>query len=711
MSGDTSDKIAQLLAKAVDGELGARTELEGMLYKELRLLAEQRDSKGDGNTRSPASLLQQVFQKFVADPEVGSESGRLFLLIAAYSMRRIRVDDAQDGVRPFQQIPKNAVVQTDDPHEVLAIEKGLKKLEGIDSKKVEVVTLRYFGGLSEAQAATTMNVPKLTLQLEWRLARAWLHSELTGTACADATKPTSWSDSSYSGVVKTLLLTDLVESTRLTETLGDERAAKVFSQSDRVARELLQVFHGLEIDKTDGFLFMFDRPIDAVCYVLAYHDALTELSHELKIPLAARAGIHLGEVVIRKNTPKVVKRGGKAIELEGLAKLIAARIMSLAGGGQTLMTKGAFDLGRRAAVGSKKIPKDVAWMEHGPYLFKGVEEPQVVAEVGRHGRAPLEPPPDSEKVKRSTEQGDEETLGWRPAVGLAVPNRNGWILNRKLGESGFGEVWLAAHKRTREHRAFKFCFRADRLRSLKRELSLFRLMKEKLGHRPDIARLFEVQLDAAPYFLEMEYTQGGDLVGWAAQQGGIDNVPIAIRLTLMAQVAEALGAAHSVGVIHKDVKPTNVLIQEEKDGSIQARLSDFGIGQLVTPNLLAEAGITQTGFGDTTQSTDLGSPGGTPLYMAPELLAGRPATIQSDIHALGVLLYQMIVGDFSRPLARRWQDSVEDELLREDVATCIADDPTERFQSAELLAERLLSLDARRTDRAHRDGPGSIASK
>ncbi|MFH0793640.1 MAG: protein kinase, partial [bacterium] len=338
---------------------------------------------------------------------------------------------------------------------------------------------------------------------------------------------------------------------------------------------------------------------------------------------------------------------------------------------------------------------------HGPYLFKGVDEPVEVFEVGVSGKAPLTPPKDSEKVRRAIAPGDEVTLGWRPAPGLEIPNRKGLILDRKIGEGGFGEVWLAKHAKTRDIRIFKFCFTAKRLRSLKRELTLFRLMKEVLGERPDIAKLYDVQLEEPPFFLEMEYTAGGDLADWSKRQGGIDKVPLKTRLELVAQVAEALAAAHSVGVIHKDVKPTNVLINEKKDGTLQAQLTDFGIGQLLDREMLEAAGVTALGYSTMapTQMTELASRTGTRLYMAPELMAGKAPSIQSDVYSLGVMCYQVAVGDLEKPLGPGWERDIGDDLLREDIALSVDGDPARRLRSAGELAQRLRTLEERRAAR------------
>ncbi|MCZ6699015.1 MAG: tetratricopeptide repeat protein [Planctomycetota bacterium] len=502
-------------------------------------------------------------------------------------------------------------------------------------------------------------------------------------------------------VPKTLLLTDLVESTQLVATLGDVRAAEVLALHDRAARDLLARYNGLEIDKTDGFLFLFDRPIDAAHYAIAYGDVLGELSVELNASLAARQGMHFGEVLLHENTPEDVARGAKPIEVEGLAKPTAARVMSLATAGQTLMTRTAFDLARRAAIGDAEIPEDTQWLDHGPYLLKGVPEPVQICEVGRKGRAPLKPPPNSEKATRSIAPGDEVTLGWRPAVGLDVPGRSGWKLVRKIGEGGFGEVWLAQHYRTRGSRTFKFCFDASRLRSLKRELRLFRLIKETLGERPDIAHLYEVRLDVAPYFLEMEYARDGDLFCWSEAKGGIGAVPLKTRMEIVAQASQALAAAHSVGVIHRDVKPLNILIDESKDGRVQVRLTDFGIGELIEGSELKDANISVEGptTDSSSQRIDVYSRTDTRLYMAPELLVAKPSSIQSDIYALGVLLYQMVVGDLSRPLGQGWEAEVSDEILREDISACVGGTPSSRLPSAEMLFHLLRALDERRADR------------
>ncbi|MCG8461581.1 MAG: tetratricopeptide repeat-containing serine/threonine-protein kinase, partial [Holophagales bacterium] len=248
---------------------------------------------------------------------------------------------------------------------------------------------------------------------------------------------------------------------------------------------------------------------------------------------------------------------------------------------------------------------------------------------------------------------------------------------------------------------------------LKREITLFRLLEKTLGERRDITRILDWDFDRPPYFIESQYTAGGSLREWADAQGGLALVPLGIRLEIVAQVAVALAAAHSVGVLHKDVKPGNVLICGG-GGQAQAQLSDFGIGSITDRERLAQADITVLGW--TEDSSDPRSSAGTPLYRAPELLEGKPSTLQADIYALGVLLYQIVLGDFSRALAPGWRGEIREavaeaedpalrgedvgELLAEDIAAAVQGAPERRLRDAEELARRLRCLGERGRKRA-----------
>src|SRR5262249_39121090 len=146
-------------------------------------------------------------------------------------------------------------------------------------------------------------------------------------------------------------------------------------------------------------------------------------------------------------------------------------------------------------------------------------------------------------------------------------------------------------------------------------------------------------------------------------------------------------------------KPSNVLV-EEVESSVRAKLTDFGIGQVTTEEALA--GLTKLGFTQTLASSSFGA-AGTQTYMAPEVLAGKPATMRSDIYSLGVLLYQMTVGKWDRPVTVDWARDVPDPLLREDLARCFAGDPEERLARADALAQLLRSYDERHAALAERE--------
>lgn len=201
--------------------------------------------------------------------------------------------------------------------------------------------------------------------------------------------------------LRTLLLTDLCDSTGLVEKLGDTGAAAFFREHDHFVLELQQRWRGRLIDRSDGLLLMFERPLDGLGFALDYRRGLEDLgwAHGA-VPLRARAGIHVGEVLIWRNSDEAVQAGAKSMEIEGLAKPLAARLMQLARPGQILLSAVAEPLVRRAARELGERGDALQWRSHGRWRFKGVPEVQEVLEVGEPGLAPLRAPSGDAKARR-----------------------------------------------------------------------------------------------------------------------------------------------------------------------------------------------------------------------------------------------------------------------------------------------------------------------
>src|SRR6185312_1230509 len=104
------------------------------------------------------------------------------------------------------------------------------------------------------------------------------------------------------------------------------RTPPTSSASTTASRALVEQHRGREIDKTDGFLLMFERPIQAAAFALDYQRGLKHMSAAEGVVVRARVGIHMGDVVIWENAPDDVSRGAKPIEVEGLVKPVAARL-------------------------------------------------------------------------------------------------------------------------------------------------------------------------------------------------------------------------------------------------------------------------------------------------------------------------------------------------------------------------------------------------
>ena len=224
--------------------------------------------------------------------------------------------------------------------------------------------------------------------------------------------------------------------------------------------------------------------------------------------------------------------------------------------------------------------------------------------------------------------GAAEGADFASASGLKPGARVGpYELIRLLGAGGMAEVWLArrADGAFKREIALKLPMLAHARAGLKARFARERDILASLEH-PHIARLYDAGGDpqGLPY-LAMEYVQGEPLTGLCdAHRLGIPE-----RLGLFLQVLAAVQYAHEKHVIHRDLKPTNILVTE----SGQVRLLDFGIARLLEADETDQLGLTSV-YGRAL----------TPDYASPELLRGDPIDERSDLYSLGVLLYELLTG-------------------------------------------------------------------
>ncbi len=284
--------------------------------------------------------------------------------------------------------------------------------------------------------------------------------------------------------------------------------------------------------------------------------------------------------------------------------------------------------------------------------------------------------------------------------GQAIPGRDGYALERCLGHTEHGLVWLACHTKTRDAKVFKFAFDSAGLNALKAEFASYRALRRGLGGRADLVRVVDANFLVPPFYIESE--QGGtDLQRWSADGKPLAGMSLTDRLWLFQQIARLVAAAHDIGVLHADLKPANVLLHDAS-GARAVTLIDFGTSDRAR---LADERATSWGGESHGRPHDLGlaRSASVSMYQAPELASGGVPTQLSDLYALGVLLYQFLVADFSRPLPSGWQTEVTDPWLLEDLSAAVAADPRERLCSVAELVRRLSQLETRRAEQWQRD--------
>ncbi|HMS62502.1 MAG TPA: protein kinase, partial [Solirubrobacteraceae bacterium] len=260
-------------------------------------------------------------------------------------------------------------------------------------------------------------------------------------------------------------------------------------------------------------------------------------------------------------------------------------------------------------------------------------------------------------------------------------------LGERLGSGGMSTVVLALDRRLERHVAVKLL--AEHLADDQQFVSRFRreaLAAARLVH-PNIVQVFDFGLDEASgrHYIVMEHVEGQSGAEILREQGML---PVAEALGIVAQACRGLDYAHRNGVVHRDVKPGNLL--RSTDGVV--KLADFGIAKALSE----ESSITQ-----------VGAVLGTAAYLAPEQATGVEATARSDIYSLGVVSYQFLSGRLPyeattlTELALKQQreappllDHVNPEVTPELAAAvdrALALEPADRYATAEELREALVA--------------------
>ena len=200
---------------------------------------------------------------------------------------------------------------------------------------------------------------------------------------------------------------------------------------------------------------------------------------------------------------------------------------------------------------------------------------------------------------------------------------------RLIGHGGMGEIYLARDRDLGRQVAIKLL--AERFAEdaeLRQRFTREALMAARLSTHPNMVTIFDVgEFRSRPYIV-MEYMAGGTL----AEQAAEGPIPAGRALAWLGQAADALDAAHAEGIVHRDVKPANLLLDERGE----VHVADFGVARVLDEST---SGLTAPG-------TVLGTAG----YISPEQAQGQPSTASSDLYSLGIVAFELLTG--SRPFER-----------------------------------------------------------
>ncbi|HXU38860.1 MAG TPA: protein kinase [Blastocatellia bacterium] len=263
-------------------------------------------------------------------------------------------------------------------------------------------------------------------------------------------------------------------------------------------------------------------------------------------------------------------------------------------------------------------------------------------------------------------------------------------ISKEIGKGGMGVVYKAEDTKLHRTVAIK-ALSADLVGDEKARTRFLREARaaSAIDH-PNICTVYEVNEVDDVLFFVMQYIDGKTLKKFVGGRA----LPLDQALEFSLEIVDALAEAHRRNVIHRDIKSSNIMLNERN----QLKVLDFGLAKLIKPSSSAESEHTA-------ELTALGSPFGTASYMSPEQARGEPADARSDIFSLGIVMYEMITGRL--PFKGKTSVDVMHSVMHDEptplgesapprlqqiVSKALAKNPTARYQSSEVLLEDLRAL-------------------